>query len=285
MLTAVAIYCAQVATLATFDWQYYDQVINNVANYSYPFLSLDPRDFDYLDYALLLERAALLAADWDIPVKNNKTVRDASVFGPLPSASGNVSDIPNSGYASNAPTSTQFVTNQVFFSDANSFYGLGVPRMLAFLELSDPKAFAAYNVAGSWPSGTVPAAMLNPAGTALRKNIGFARSDVYYYKNREGLPLPEGLTYNSTFSLDQYESGDSCVRCPLDQRGACCVCEVLIGFSLTRAGSGDGQQAPAEPLWPRPGRQSAGLPARLPRWRVAERAAPQLREACGTGLS
>jgi hypothetical protein len=202
-----------VATLATFDWQYYDQVINKVANYSYPFVSLDPRDYDYLDYALLLQRAALLAADWDIPVKNNKTVRDPALFGSLPSASGNVSDIPNSGLASNAPTSTQFVTNQVFFSDADSFYGLGVPRMLAFLELSDPTAIAAYDVAGSWPSGPAPAAMLNPSGTALRKNIAFARSDVYYYKNREGLPLPEGLTPTSTFSLDQYEAASNdCVR-------------------------------------------------------------------------
>jgi hypothetical protein len=105
---------AQVAATATFDWEYYDVGLNGVANYSYPFTSTSaPRHYDYLDWWLLNERGNLLAANWDCPIKKNKTLRFESVFGSLTNVSTDLSGIANAGYADTTPPSTAWATRQV----------------------------------------------------------------------------------------------------------------------------------------------------------------------------
>lgn len=106
---------AQMAATATFDWEYYDTSVNAVTNYSYPFTSTNPRHYDYLDWWLLNQRGDMLAANWDCPIKKNKTMRFESIFGSLPGndVSTDLSGIANAGYADTTPPSTEWATRQV----------------------------------------------------------------------------------------------------------------------------------------------------------------------------
>ena len=208
---------AALATMLDFDYLYYQQRWNGVEDYVYPqpaptgptYSATDPAPSDYLDYLVLNARSDQLAANWDEAVWPTKQTRNATFPSTLNGASASIANI-TLGQYSISNSNAYVVVKQTGFDDAQNYFTYPSPRMMAFLDLTQPAAFAAYNVSSSFPPGqsSFPTWMLNPSGTAFRVQVGLALNNVYFYPPLAGettYPQPVGYPEGDTvFSLDRY---------------------------------------------------------------------------------
>jgi len=88
------------------DWQYLDESVNGIMNYSYHFTGTD---YDYLDYWLLGLRGDTLSCDWSQPVADTRVLRSSISGIPDRTATGPIT-VGNAGVAVNPPPSNEMVT-------------------------------------------------------------------------------------------------------------------------------------------------------------------------------
>eukprot|EP01107_Rhizomastix_libera_P001783 TRINITY_DN12_c0_g1_i1.p1 TRINITY_DN12_c0_g1~~TRINITY_DN12_c0_g1_i1.p1 ORF type:complete len:2397 (-),score=564.07 TRINITY_DN12_c0_g1_i1:64-7254(-) len=189
----------------TFDYMYYQKQYNFHADYVYPFKQLTPtRDEDFLDFRVLGSRSNYLVADWDTPVKNFKISRDSTFPSNLPQV--NVTDVANSGLTTTVDSGDKLVKER-FFSDCSTFYENATPRLLAFLDVTDPKAFNSYNKATSFKTGSVESWKLAGDKKRMKSDLVFAHVDYFFYNVTQQYPLPDGVTSaNTIFTIDSFNN-------------------------------------------------------------------------------
>jgi hypothetical protein len=220
---------AMVIRALEFDHLYYEQQVNGVRDYKYPFTSTDPRDFDYLDYYVLSQRSNVMAADWDTPIKQYNIPRNNTFPAAIP-ISINDTSVQNSQYASTI-TSTNTVVQQDYFIDASTYYENALPRMLSFVDPTTPAGFKTFNDSSRFWGGmtSLPSWMMNSRGDALRVNFLFGRNDLYFYNVTQVYAGAAGVNnLASVFSVDNYTSPDP-ITCTPGVTGASAT-KVVPGY-------------------------------------------------------
>eukprot|EP01107_Rhizomastix_libera_P001785 TRINITY_DN12_c0_g1_i3.p1 TRINITY_DN12_c0_g1~~TRINITY_DN12_c0_g1_i3.p1 ORF type:complete len:2440 (-),score=653.16 TRINITY_DN12_c0_g1_i3:246-7565(-) len=189
----------------TFDYMYYQKQYNYHADYVYPFTKTTPvRDEDYLDFRVLGYRGNYMVADWDSPVKNFKIARNSAFPSNLPQV--NVSDVGNSGLTTTVDSGDKLIQERNM-QDGDTFYEIGTPRLLAFLDVTDPKAFDSYNKASSFKTGSVESWKLAGDKKRMKSDLVLAHVDYYFYNVTQQYPLPEGVTSaNTIFTVDTFNN-------------------------------------------------------------------------------
>ena len=229
---------SQVVRYLNFDYSYYQQASNGVAGYVYPqpqggFSASNPAPHDYLDYVLLNVRGDSLAANWDEPILATKLVRNGTFPNYPPTGDSGVANISLAQYdVSN--NNEYIVVQQTAFGDATNYFTYPSPRLLAFLDTTQPQAFRTYNTSASFPPGasSFPLWMMNPSRTALRQQLGFGSNSIYFYPpvaNQMGYPLPAGITNpNAVLSLDRYN--DSSAACKTGTFRGSAATKTVVGY-------------------------------------------------------
>ena len=218
---------SSVARYLDFDALYYEAASNGVEGYVYPFVlpaggdysATIPAPNDFLDYVLLNLRGNSLAANWDEPIFSTKLARNSTFPSYPPLADTSVANISLAQYdVSN--NNAYVVVKQTAFGDAQNYFTYPSPRLMAFLDTSQPQPFRTFNTSTSWPggaaSGGFPSWMMNPSGTALRQQLAFGSNTIYFYGSAPGeytYPLPAGVTStDSVLTLDRY-NGSTTAEC------------------------------------------------------------------------
>jgi len=182
------------------DKRYYDEDVNNIGNWSFPFPQEggDNRAFDYLDWDLLIDRSDDLAADWDEGVKLFRESR--SKFSKLAPPRGDIpkDHVMNANYQTNNDDDT-FLLKQFQFDDSDKFYEHAVQRLMAFLDVTIPEAAKTY-----WGE-TIPEEERSASNPEVgKKRILFVRHDIFFGKK---YLLPSGLDksyFDKYLTFDRY---------------------------------------------------------------------------------
>ena len=111
--------------------------------YYYPFLNEEVasgsgtqlKNWDHLDFKYLNKKDVYLGADWDIPVRIKKIVRDSS-FPDVTTES--VYDIVNINYSTTI-NSMETVLEQLFFDQADKFFEHATQRLMVYVDTSKPE--------------------------------------------------------------------------------------------------------------------------------------------------
>ncbi|MEI8360908.1 MAG: hypothetical protein WCG01_02175 [bacterium] len=178
----------------------YYQARKTANSFVFPFInSLEgQRDHDYIDYQSLKCSDVTLSADWDTPVKTILMNRSAAG---LPAATGcqgqSIEQIIGKDYAYTV-NSESLAAKQLYFADASNYYEQATQRQLVYIDTTKP------NGAASYYGGNIPVDLQK--GLVAKKNLIFARNDVYFYPNKN-YPLPEGITdKNAYLTIDRFAS-------------------------------------------------------------------------------
>ena len=170
--------------------------------YYFPFSNQDGQSADFLDYAYLNNKAVVMSADWDTPVKTGKVIRNDSfpnltVTGPINVLNCNWSTVIDSLVT---------VIEEIWYPNSDIFYELATQRLLAFVDTNKPEGAAAI-----FPNG-IPVDQQSASFPNTRKrDLIWARNDVYFYNTNE-MPLPNNINYTHIISLDRYpKATDPCV--------------------------------------------------------------------------
>jgi hypothetical protein len=139
----------------------------------------------------------VLSPDWDTPVK---TVLLSRAETSLPAASvcndKNINQIIGKDYAY-AINNESLVAKQLFFADAADYYQQATQRQLVYVDTSKEAG------AASFYGGNIPIELSK--GLVAKKNLIFARNDVYFYPNKNYV-LPQGISdVNSYLTIDRYQ--------------------------------------------------------------------------------
>jgi len=193
----------RLVTAMVLDRNYYEQSVNQVGRWLFPFPHLggDDRPYDFLDWDLLIERSNLLAADWDEGVKIFRESRDKHG---LPSPKGYIpgDHVMNANYQTNNDDDT-FLLKQFQFDDSDKFYEHAVQRLMAFLDVSTPEGAKTY-----WGDEIPNDEKMASDPTRGKRRVLFVRHDIYFYK-KYIMPLGLGDSFRSRFlSLDKYDKND-----------------------------------------------------------------------------
>jgi len=184
-----------IRTIQFYD-QYYKKETNNFLSYPFPFRSLKPRDFDYMDMRFLNEKDIIFVAEWDIPVKIFKSIRNSSF--PLISNSKAELDIGNLNFTSSIDN-PDIILQQYFFSDSDIFFEHAAQRLMTFIDIHKEKGAKVY-----FNNSSVPENLRNPNSPLIaKKEYLFTRSDAYFYSSR-AYQFPQNVDASHVFSIDRY---------------------------------------------------------------------------------
>ncbi len=175
--------------------------IDNAFIFPYKNADADLRDYDFVDYKTLKCTDAVLSADWDTPVKTILMSRSEVDLPPADNCTERqIDDIIGKDYAYSVNNEC-LVSKQLYFADADNYYEHATQRQLVFVDTTKEKG------AQSFYKDGIPQELQN--GTVAKKNLIFARNDIYFYDNKN-YPLPEGVSDpNIFFTIDRFE-GLSC---------------------------------------------------------------------------
>ena len=184
---------AATALMTEFLPSYYTK---NGRYWYYPFENQVDQNFDYLDFAWLNGRNIVLGAEWEIPVKPLKVIRNSSAF-PATNFSGSF-DILNMNYSMSVNT-PDLVTEQIYFADSSQFFEHATQRLMTYVDTTQPAGAATL-----YPNG-VPAAIRNPLNpSVVKKNLVWVRNDVYFYANASLYQNPNNFPLNYVITVDAY---------------------------------------------------------------------------------
>jgi hypothetical protein len=182
----------QIARTGQFLDSYYN---NRTPVYAFPFKNESGKNVDYVDYKWLNGKGVVMTADWDMPAKAGKVVRNSS-FPPVENASP-ILDVQNCNWTT-IIDSVATVVKQIYFIDSDRFFEHATQRLLVFVDTAIAGGAATF-----YPSG-IPEDIKNPnQPTAAKKELLWVRVDVYFYKGSEYVQ-PANINYTHVLSLDRY---------------------------------------------------------------------------------
>jgi len=179
-----------------FNHKYYTQTVNQYKEYKYPFTLLDPRDYDIVDYKFLNKKNTIFVAEWDVPVKHFKLVRNSSF--PSLETEDFILDQANLN-RSTTIDNVNIVLQQMYFKDSDQFYEHATQQLLVFTDVTKEAGAKFYY------GDTVPNGIRNPnrAINASKTEFFWVRNDVYFYSSSQ-YANPDGINYSHVITIDRY---------------------------------------------------------------------------------
>ena len=177
-------------------------------NYSYPWIQIENREKDFIDYAEVAGKDVCYVDDFDTPVKLSRNQRDDEEVNKIL----NKYELPtdetitlDEKAGATRGISPNTLLRQLYFTDAEKFYETAAPRLSLFINTATEKGAKAYYGEDPIPDDEKD---LDNANVA-RVHLAFIRVDTYFYTSIfDQYQLPSGFDKDVLISIDKFEQSD-----------------------------------------------------------------------------
>ena len=176
-------------------------------NFTYPWVDIENRPLDYIDYAEVAGQNICYVSDFDTPVKLSKNQRtDEGVDYP------NKFELPNETITldekmgSSKGISPNTLLRQLYFVDAERFYETAHSRQSLFVNTATPKGAKAY-----YGNDAIPDEERDGDNENIAKvQCAFIRVDTYFYTSIfDQYQLPNGFNGDVLISIDKFDQSNA----------------------------------------------------------------------------
>ena len=177
-------------------------------NFSYPWVDIDNRSIDYVDYAEVAGKNVCYVNDYDTPVKLSKNQRsDEKVDYPNKfNMTKNENITLDEQQGPSKGISPYTLLRQLYFVDAERFYETAAPRQTLFINPATEIGAREYFKGGDIPVEEQD--IEDP--TKGRVHLAFIRVDTFFYTSIfNQYQLPKGLDGTVLLSIDKFEQGNT----------------------------------------------------------------------------
>ena len=177
-------------------------------NFSYPWVDIDNRSIDYVDYAEVAGKNVCYVNDYDTPVKLSKNQRsDEKVDYPNKfNMTKNENITLDEQQGPSKGISPYTLLRQLYFVDAERFYETAAPRQTLFINPATEIGALEYFKGGDIPLEEQD--IEDP--TKGRVHLAFIRVDTFFYTSIfNQYQLPKGLDGTVLLSIDKFEQGNT----------------------------------------------------------------------------
>ena len=177
-------------------------------NFSYPWVDIDNRSIDYVDYAEVAGKNVCYVNDYDTPVKLSKNQRsDEKVDYPNKfNMTKNENITLDEQQGPSKGISPYTLLRQLYFVDAERFYETAAPRQTLFINPATEIGAREYFKGGDIPLEEQD--IEDP--TKGRVHLAFIRVDTFFYTSIfNQYQLPKGLDGTVLLSIDKFEQGNT----------------------------------------------------------------------------
>ncbi len=177
-------------------------------NFSYPWVDIDNRSRDYVDYAEVAGKNVCYVNDYDTPVKLSKNQRsDEKVDYPNKfNMTKNENITLDETQGPSKGISPYTLLRQLYFVDAERFYETAAPRQTLFINPATEIGAREYFKGGDIPLEEQD--IEDP--TTGRVHLAFITVDTFFYTSIfNQYQLPKGLDGTVLLSIDKFEQGNT----------------------------------------------------------------------------
>ena len=181
--------------------QFYDEYYKT-HKYKFPFTET-AKDVDFIDYAELSGKDAVIVKDFEQPVRYDKVERN-DILNSDDYKDNNIFEVtgdllPNIHEDARLKTNNQMLLKQTCYKDADLFYEVADYRRFAFLDTSSSDGAKAYY------NNNIPEEEQDPADpTRAKIEVPFSRVDVHF-QVIPNYQLPENASNDTVFTIDKYD--------------------------------------------------------------------------------
>ena len=170
-------------------------------NYSYPWLDVNNRGVDYIDYVEVANKGVCYVSDYDTPSKWGKVTRSSleGIVDNLFEPHGNAVADDYAGLTK--ATNANSLLKQIYFADNEKFYETASPRISLFINTATKEG------AEAMFGNNIPADLVDPHdSTKTKTQYAFIRVDTYFYNSIFGqYQLPDGFDDKVLISIDRFD--------------------------------------------------------------------------------
>ena len=178
-------------------------------NFTYPWVDIDDRGVDYIDYAEVAGKNICYVSDFDTPVKLSKNQRDDEDV-EYPNKFNLTEKITlDEKMGSSKGISPNTLLRQLYFVDAERFYETAHSRQSLFVNTATPKGAEAY-----YGTDTIPEEERDGDNNKIAKvQCAFIRVDTYFYTSIfDQYQLPNGFNGSVLISIDKFEQNNAPIK-------------------------------------------------------------------------
>ena len=188
--------------LPVFDKYYFKH------QFDYPWLSIDNRSVDYIDYAEVAGKNVSYVNDYDTPVKISKNQRTDVNYENKFELPNNDNIVLDEKAGATRGISKNTLLRQLYFVDAEKFYETAAPRLSLFINPATEVGAEAY-YGGNFDE--IPEDDRNPDDPHRAKvHLAFIRVDTFFYSSIfNQYQIPKGLDSSVLISLDRFDQSNA----------------------------------------------------------------------------
>ena len=188
--------------LPVFDKYYFKH------QFDYPWLSIENRSDDYIDYAEVAGKNVSYVNDYDTPVKISKNQRTDVNYENKFELPNNDNIVLDEKAGATRGISKNTLLRQLYFVDAEKFYETAAPRLSLFINPATEVGAEAY-YGGNFDE--IPEDDRNPDDPHRAKvHLAFIRVDTFFYSSIfNQYQIPKGLDSSVLISLDRFDQSNA----------------------------------------------------------------------------
>jgi hypothetical protein len=188
--------------LPVFDKYYFKH------QFDYPWLSIENRSVDYIDYAEVAGKDVSYVNDYDTPVKISKNQRTDVNYENKFELPNNDNIVLDEKAGATRGISKNTLLRQLYFVDAEKFYETAAPRLSLFINPATEVGAEAY-YGGNFDE--IPEDDRNPDDPYRAKvHLAFIRVDTFFYSSIfNQYQIPKGLDSSVLISLDRFDQSNA----------------------------------------------------------------------------
>ena len=188
--------------LPVFDKYYFKH------QFDYPWLSIEKRSDDYIDYAEVAGKDVSYVNDYDTPVKISKNQRTDVNYENKFELPNNDNIVLDEKAGATRGISKNTLLRQLYFVDAEKFYETAAPRLSLFINPATEVGAEAY-YGGNFDE--IPEDDRNPDDPHRAKvHLAFIRVDTFFYSSIfNQYQIPKGLDSSVLISLDRFDQSNA----------------------------------------------------------------------------
>ena len=188
--------------LPVFDKYYFKH------QFDYPWLSIEKRSDDYIDYAEVAGKDVSYVNDYDTPVKISKNQRTDVNYENKFELPNNDNIVLDEKAGATRGISKNTLLRQLYFVDAEKFYETAAPRLSLFINPATEVGAEAYYGRNF---DEIPEDDRNPDDPHRAKvHLAFIRVDTFFYSSIfNQYQIPKGLDSSVLISLDRFDQSNA----------------------------------------------------------------------------
>ena len=178
-------------------------------NYSYPWIQIENREKDFIDYAEVAGKNVCYVDDFDTPVKLSRNQREDEETNKILNKyelpwDENITLDEKAGATRGISPNT--LLRQLYFTDAEKFYETAAPRLSLFVNTATEVGAKAYYGEDPIPDDEVD----KDNDKVARVHLAFIRVDTYFYTSIfNQYQLPSGFDGDVLISIDKFEQSEA----------------------------------------------------------------------------